>query len=628
MQLEFYLSAWLWVLIAWTLPSFSSPGQVQYSSSADLVLDSDTDFFKDVLEDYKETPSDIFTKGQIKKYLSSPIAIKMRRDLGLFRDEMIEKYNQERRKLEPDYITLSQEMTKNYVNWIRKYMKTVVPKDISEEDFSIVAFGSMGRQEVAGPYTDLEAAILIKDQSSASIRVARRIAERMSYRFNQTGENPKLPLHIKGFRPDEEANFPFNFAMHAKGLTQGEAYCLAYKSLGPEKPEAKPGETTVSKEILQAWKDEKEEAEKFYPFEGTWAFITSPNRLANYFNAARYEFPYPIKIDDKAKDESWFLFSKQFLTNHMLKPTYIASKLSESSCADDIGSEDKIIKVAEKISDRMSERELAVIGGFDSIGRNTFHLYGNKVLFDRFQAAANKVLDSDNLREKAMIRILHGLILKFRKDINGGQMFLHGKLSDPTDVKRILYRFEEQVWSTIARLYDLPSQNIRDILHDLAQSGFLSEEFAKSRISLLNNAMGIRWKESILAGGQLGPRQNFLSKETFDEAVKTLEQKLDKLKSKSPSTRHSNQIEELRKKLETLRTLDPSAADAAFPEQDIAAWRLQYSKMSQDLYKRVVHFVGGLNNIQNKRYEIANPDAFRDDALIPDVDISRLMKIE
>ena len=56
-------------------------------------------------------------------------------------------------------------------------------------------------------------------------------------------------------------------------------------------------------------------------------------------------------------------------------------------------------------------------------------------------------------------------------------------------------------------------------------------------------------------------------------------------------------------------------------------WRTTYAKMAQDLYKRVVYLVGGLENIENKEYVIKNQDAFNDDAAIPAVDIPRLMRI-
>ena len=54
-----------------------------------LRLDDEVDLFKDILEDFKETPSNLYKSGQIKAYLSAPIAIKLRADLGKFRDSHI-----------------------------------------------------------------------------------------------------------------------------------------------------------------------------------------------------------------------------------------------------------------------------------------------------------------------------------------------------------------------------------------------------------------------------------------------------------------------------------------------------------------------------------------------------------
>lgn len=651
-----------------------------------LNLSSPVNFFKDALEDWKEIPSNIYSPGELKDFLSTTSATNIRYELGTFRDEMIEKFKEESQKDSPDYITLSQEITKKYIEWIRRYLKYTMPMGINENDFAIIAFGSMAREEVAGPYTDLEAAILIKNQDPISLATARALADNISSWFNQVGEHPKLPMQKKGFRPDEAANFPFNFALHAKGLTDAAAYCLAYKSLSPEKPAS--GLVTMNEEQYKVWlegKDgkewigKKEYLESYYPFEGTWAFINTPQNMAAYLRTANYEFPWPVVLSESAKEEDWYRFGEKFMKNPMLDIDNIYRELSNSSCAREIGDSKAIADAAGKIRDIMAKNELNVLSGFDSISRNTFHLFGNKALFDEYQEEASKVLDgTDNLREKAMVRILHGLILKFRKAQNGGDMFLNGNFGDVTDVKRILYRFEEQVWTTIGRIANLGVQNIRDVLNEFADGGFISRDFANGRIELLNNALGLRWKETILAGEQTSSLQDFVSKtahqkeiDSKEASIVALEEQIDTL-LKSQSYRNAkNSIDQLKailknetdaakkpgiradlqlkkaqfslveaqylqlnnklistqKKVAILKALDPDAPDPYFTKENIEKWRTVYSKMSQDLFKRLVHFVGGLDNIENKEYKIANPDAFKEDAVIPDIDIPRLMKI-
>lgn len=589
-----------------------------------LNLGESGEYYKDILYDYKEIPSSVYKRGYLKRFLSSPIAKELRADLGNFRDEMINKFYEESNKENADYITLSKEITERYVDWIRKYMMTVIPKDIKQDDFAVIAFGSIARQEIAGPYTDLEAAILLPDFSLKSMRIGRRIAERMSYRFNQTGENPKFPMHKKGFRPDEEANFPFNLAMHAKDKSIPEVYCLAFKSFGPKKLANHNG--------FDIAELEKEYAQNLYPFEGSLAFITTPANMAQYYTLSRYEIPFPLQLNKDSKISEWYLFANQFTQNIMLKPQYIYQQLKNGSCVKDIGSDQDIEEVAQNISDKMLTKELEVMSGFDSIGRNTFHLFGNKKLYDDYQEQTKKILDNeDNLRENAMVKILHGLILKFRKDRNGGQMFLLGNMPDPTDVKRVLYRFEEQVWSTIARLYDLPYQNIRDILNELVNIGLITENFANNRIELLNNAIGIRWRETIMVGEQLSVKQNYLSKKTYIKAINDIEKKIRTINvAISKNKKNTKFLEEkfkLTKQYNILKVLNPEAKNPAFPKKDLYLWINKYSKMSQDLFRRLIYFIGGIDNLEQKKYQIVNQDAFLDHITPPKIDINILKNI-
>jgi hypothetical protein len=667
-----------------------SNDSMQISPSTDslsrLHLDSPVTFFKDAVADWVPIPSMIYSPDELKDFLSTTTATNIRYELGTFRDEMIAKFWEENSKAEPDYITLSQEITKKYVEWIRRYLKNTMPMGISENDFAIVAFGSMARDEVAGPYTDLEAAVLIKNQDPVSLATARSLAQNISFWFNQVGEHPKLPMQKKGFRPDEAANFPFNLALHARGLTDASAYCLAFKSLPPPKPAS--GLVKMTSEEYSAWLEtsdakkwisQKEYLETAYPFEGTWAFINTPQNMANYFKTANYEFPWPVVLNENSKDEDWYVFGQKSMKNPMLDLDYIYRELSNSQCARDIGDAKAIASAAGKIRDKMIKSELNVIAGFDSIGRNTLHLFGNATLFDDYQQEVSRVLDGpDNLREKAFVRILHGLLLKFRKDNNGGQMFLNGQLGDVTDVKRILYRFEEQVWTTIGRLAQLPVQNVREILIQLADGGFISQEFAGQRIELLNNALGLRWKETILAGEQTSSSQDFISKAAYDKEVQKKEQSISALKTEistildSSAYRNAkNSLAQLKlilkneadatkkaairadlnlkkgefealeaehiklnnklisttNKLKVLKALDPEAADPYFTKEDVAKWRDIYSKMSQDLYKRLLSFVGGIEALENKEYSMKNPDAFKDSFVAPEVDVPRLMKV-
>src|SRR5687767_14926413 len=86
-----------------------------------LNLTTISDNYQDVLSDWSEIPSRIYKRNQVKEFLSSTNAKELRKDLGTFRDEMIEKFLKEAKSSNPDYFSLSKEITQKYLSWIRKY---------------------------------------------------------------------------------------------------------------------------------------------------------------------------------------------------------------------------------------------------------------------------------------------------------------------------------------------------------------------------------------------------------------------------------------------------------------------------------------------------------------------------
>src|SRR6185503_11448037 len=118
-----------------------------FAYSAKLELSSSVDHLKDVLDEYKELPSDLFKAGEVKSFLSKKSAKEMRAELALFRNQMIEKYKAESKKEKPDYFSLSKEISKKYKEWIKLNVKKALPPDINVEDFALVAFGSLARDE-------------------------------------------------------------------------------------------------------------------------------------------------------------------------------------------------------------------------------------------------------------------------------------------------------------------------------------------------------------------------------------------------------------------------------------------------------------------------------------------------
>jgi uncharacterized protein YhaN len=204
----------------------------------------------------------------------------------------------------------------------------------------------------------------------------------------------------------------------------------------------------------------------------------------------------------------------------------------------------------------------------------------------------------------------------------------------------------------------------------LVTKGILGKALATKQKAVINAALGLRWKESILAGEQLNPNQNFLSASAYAAEVQKVEQKIADLNTqlenlvkerkqfeltkslsgilnnKPDAKEEAAELAEFRKKqsekririseelvgankrLQVLKALNPEAKDPLFTEKDLAQWRDVYSKDLQDLFSRLVYFVGGVENLKEKNYIIANPDAFKDNVDVPAVDIEALMSIE
>lgn len=155
----------------------------------------------------------------------------------------------------------------------------------------------------------------------------------------------------------------------------------------------------------------------------------------------------------------------------------------------------------------MSQKEKNIAVGAFAIARNVRHLYGDKAVFDKYVVARDKYLQGppqDATYHKTRREELSYYLLKFDADKHGksGSMIATGKLGDIIDIKRTLYRFPEEVLTTLGFMYNVGVQNTAHIADKLVAMKRMSPEWGNTLKDLMNFTLCLRLKKQIKFGKQ------------------------------------------------------------------------------------------------------------------------------
>lgn len=573
----------------------SSTGPKAQSIAESTPNSSQATSFKDPLENWQRPDDARFDPQDLGKDLQISWdileeqfkkSVLLRKEFHDLQQKYISKFKTLQNKPNSNYIKLSKDFSQALAQWLSDKINGIIRDDDMKKEMAIVAFGSLARLE-AGPVTDLEVALIWNDSykdKETRDRISFSFANQMARTFEGLIGHPLFGL--KGFRLDEENASPFHLTPWAQNLSLKDAYCWAAQSL-PSR-----GETEEQREFKHKF---------FYPFEGTWAYTSTPKGLAGLTN---YVYQNPEEKKELLAQTSSIFLNKK----------YILSQLKQ--CKDINLDTPQLKTLADRIYNRLMRNEKSVASFFRFIQRNFRLLNGDENVFKQFEEDIKTILDSPYTagmpyRQKIARDGFRSLIRDFQLVGNG--MFISGELPDVTDLKRYHYRLEEQVLTNLSLYYDLGVQNAYEIIKALREKSLIGEKFAKDLYERLNEITRLRWKEQIAIGEQLKTNYNFLTLKAYEENLTILNEKIadadeiinDKNSPKIANTLAKQNKSDAQSLLRVMKKLKPLGEDSVFDATEISLLKNKIIPGEVDLIKRIKSFLGS-----DKRKP--NPNAFQD----------------
>jgi len=190
------------------------------------------------------------------------------------------------------------------------------------------------------------------------------------------------------------------------------------------------------------------------PFEGSPIFVTTPQEFADLFNPT--EFIEPEKL---------------ISTIHMSQ----------------------------------KEKNIALL--VPHLARNIRYMYGDNFLLDQYLQARDTYLQGPahdthhykNHREEFAYNVLKYNVEKHGKP---GSAIATGKLGDMVNIKDSLYRFPEEVLTSLGFLYDVRVQNTSQIVDQLVIMKHMSPEWGEELKDLMNFTVWLRLRKQVKLGKQ------------------------------------------------------------------------------------------------------------------------------
>ncbi len=448
-----------------------------------------------------------------------------------------------------NYFDLSKLCTEDTKDWVNAIIKEEMEAlGNPPVDFVVIASGSLARKE-AGPVTDLEFAILLKEESLLGRKYLTELTQNISDRLYLLGEHPDVGA--KGMRLDEADNAP----PHAKFINRNETH---------EARKARLKDAIENRD----WDG--------IPFEGSRPFLATVSQFANF---SRDVFPY----------ENLSYRKREQLKARLLKKAEMDLK-KQGIQPGTKAFEDEMQALeyyAEEATRPYSTREKGIAkSAGKELGRNLDYLCGNKALFRQFMRQRERVLsfktDGITNRQRIALKAMETDIQKYHQKQDS--LMLEGKLGDKIDLKRQLYRFCEQFVTNVGFFEGCKSQNTQDIVLELKRKGKLDERLADELLELQNFAMRLRLKQQTRLKRQ--GHATYLDKDAFEKDKADLEQKIEGLKSQLEFAEQMNNDHEvasihrelfkLEHKLEHLLDMEPGSI---LNEQETLLLKERYAPM-------------------------------------------------
>jgi hypothetical protein len=425
-------------------------------------------------------------------------AVADRSNLAQLREKHIALFEQEEKKPQPNYLSLTRGITSDTIDYINNMVaETIAKLGPPPVPFSLFTMGSMARDE-SGFFTDLEVGILVQQKTPAVQKYFAQFAQILADRLYLLGEHPAV--QGKGLRIDEADNAPAHMKWFARY--------------------ASPTQMQNLDEIA----NDLEKRKELTPKEGSRIFLATPKEFAGYLDA---------NIEEHLKGDF------ENFRNVLYKEEQAAWKREQKKPAAQRRTLEEIkLEVRNAYSALLKPLygyELKVLKSLLGLTRNLRHLYGDKALFDRFVTESKKYLDGPASESHAVYTTRRQEIA-FKELLNDMQKFItdpsapvQGKLDDDLDIKRRLYRWPEQVLTNLSYWYALGTQNGEEILQELVSRGLFDPKLAQQTRALLNYATGLRLKEQAVLRkqGKTVP----MSMEEWQDQKEKMTQELEYLKA-------------------------------------------------------------------------------------------------
>lgn len=417
--------------------------------------------------DKPKGPIKVKTKDWGEKYASVAAVYaqvsKDRENLKNIREKYISKYLSEREKEKPDYVSIVRSISREIIDYVNKMFEEVIQRlGPVPTKFSIFSMGSLAREE-SGFFTDLEIGVLVQEKTPEVAEYFKKFAQIVSDRLYLLGEHPDVGG--KGFRMDEADNSP----IHLK---------FPWRYMAEDVLQQVVGDLRSLK--LDAF-DGVDKFREITPTEGSNCFVVTPKDLAK-------------KIDAKYMKERDGLIAN--LKSEASKNLIEKFNTEESS--------DKGLDVSKRIDqylDVVFKVEKSPEKSFPLLSRNLVHLYGNKEIFDDFLNEMNIYLDGEPLKKTDKYENRRQEIAFQAIESNTNQntkkktAIATGILGDSVDLKRQLYRYVEQILTSLSFYNKLGVQNGIDIANELSRKGLMDKELAEKTIDLVNYLIGLRLRK-------------------------------------------------------------------------------------------------------------------------------------
>jgi hypothetical protein len=157
----------------------------------------------------------------------------------------------------------------------------------------------------------------------------------------------------------------------------------------------------------------------------------------------------------------------------------------------------------------MSAKEKDIANAVTSMTRNIRYLYGDNFLLDQYLAAREKYMrgsmlySNPNYSNRREEIAFFNLEYDVRKHGAPDSAISTGKLGDTFSPKITLYRFPEEVLTSLGFWYNVGVQNSAQIADKLVAMGRMSQQWADALKDLINFAICLRLKKQIAFGKQI-----------------------------------------------------------------------------------------------------------------------------